>query len=169
MSCDSLSAVSQLFGYDLPGGSVRIAIHGCAAADRRIRPRQASIALVGILMPQSVARDAIVARDAAGAHCLVLVILLLSELALRIPAARGSHRTEGLRPIEQRTLFRQADRLHPIPPALGAVSDAEIDPLVGIVRAKLHRFPGSQPEGELQSGSPIRRVRYSHPIAADRR
>ena len=49
------------------------------------------------------------------------MIFPFGELALGIAGARGRHRAEGLRQIEQRALFRRADRLRPISPALGAV------------------------------------------------
>ncbi len=98
----ALAAVSHLFGDDLPGCSVRVAIHVSAAANRGIRARQLSVALVGILMSEPVARNAILARDAAGAHHLVVMTFPFGELALGIAGARGTRRAEGLCQIEQR-------------------------------------------------------------------
>lgn len=96
--------------------------------------------VVGVLMPKPVARDAIVAGDTAGAH-LIIVVFPLSEAALWIAGARGARCAKGLSEVEQRTLFWCADRLYPIPPTLGAVSNAEIGASVGNVRAKQHGLP----------------------------
>lgn len=150
MSCHVFAAVPQFFGNDLPRCSVYVAIPWITAANRGIRSRQFSIALVGVLMPQAVARNAIPARDAAGAYHLVVMIFPFCELALGIHGARGARCAVGLRQVEQRTLFGREDRFDPISSTLGAVSDAEVGPPVGNVRAKLHSFPSSQPEGSLQ-------------------
>jgi len=83
----ALAAVPQFLGDDVTCCLVRVSFNRTAPTHGGSFPRQLLIAIVGVLMSQTVGRDSVLPCDAAGPHDLIIVILPLVQLSGGIAGA----------------------------------------------------------------------------------